>query len=84
MSVNASDKPHRIFLGIGGNLAPDGYDGPREGAMAALAAARSDPARYPSLAAATFAVVAGAPLPPEEWWRDAGYPKSSLAVPARA
>ena len=63
----------------------DGFLGFSQGgsvAAAALAAARAHPSRYPSLASARFAVVAGAPPPPEAWWRDAGNPKPSLTVPA--
>ncbi len=80
MSVNASDKPHRIFLGIGGNLAPDGYDGPREGAMAALAALETVAIRITAMS--RWFETAPVPISEQPWFMNAVVMASTDLGPA--
>jgi len=61
-NIEKNSEPGRIFLGIGANLTPDGFSGPREGCLAAIE----------SLAEDGITVVAISP-----WYKTAPVPVSS-------
>ena len=59
----------RLFIGLGANLTPDGYAGPREGGMAALSALADEGVHL--LALSNWYESAPVPISDQPWYLNA-------------